>query len=119
MRPFPLVRIVTRHGSSGIRLRVRSILASSGARITITCKGRSCPVRKQSQVGWPGKVGLASVSFHRFQRVLPIGTTLEIRVFKAGEVGKFTSLAVRRGALKRLDTCLAPDGIKPTSCPSS
>jgi hypothetical protein len=119
MRPFPLVRIVTLRGSSGIRLRVLSILASPGARITITCKGHSCPVRKQSKVASTGKVGLASVSFQRFERVLPTGTTLEIRVFKAGEVGKFTSLAIRRAGLKRLDTCLAADGIKPMSCPSS
>jgi hypothetical protein len=119
MRPFPLVRIVTLRGSSGIRLRVLSILASPGARITITCKGHSCPVKKQSKVASTGKVGLASVSFQRFERVLPTGTTLEIRVFKAGEVGKFTSLAIRRAGLKRLDTCLGADGIKPMSCPAS
>jgi hypothetical protein len=119
MRPFPLVRIVTLRGSSGIRLRVLSILAAPGARITITCKGHGCPVRKQSKVASTGKVGLASVSFQRFERVLPTGTTLEIRVFKAGEVGKFTSLAIRRTGLKRLDTCLGADGIKPMSCPPS
>lgn len=119
MRPFPLVRIVTLRTASGIRLRVLSILTSPGVRITITCRGRSCPVRKQSKVASTGKVGLASVSFQRFQRVLPAGTTLEIRVFKAGEVGKFTSLSIRHGALKRLDACLAPDGIKPMTCPAS
>ena len=119
MQPFPLVRIVTTRTGSGLKLRLLSILAAPGAHITITCKGHHCPVKKQSKVAAAGKVGLASVSFHRFEQVLPSGTTLEIRVFKPGEIGKYTSLSVHRGAvLKRVDSCLAPDGTKPMPCPS-
>src|SRR5207248_6024419 len=89
MQPFPLVRILTTRSAGGIKLRLLSIIASPGVRVTITCVGRRCPVRKQSKVAAAGKVGLASVSFSRFERVLAIGTVLEIRVSKPGVVGKY------------------------------
>jgi hypothetical protein len=119
MQPFPLVRIVTTHSGSGTKLRVLSILAARGARITITCKGSSCPVRRESKIASSGKVGLASVSFSRFERVLSAGTVIEIRVSKRGQVGKYTRLSIRRdGSIGRLDKCLAPDGKKPIACPA-
>jgi hypothetical protein len=120
MQPFPLVRIVTTHTGSGLKLRVLSILASPGARITITCKGHSCPVRRQSKVATTGKVGLASVSFGRFEKVLSAGTLLEIRVARPGVIGKYTRISIRRsGVASRVDSCLAPDGVKPMPCPTS
>jgi hypothetical protein len=120
LRPFPLVRIVTTRSGSGVRLSVLSILASRGARVTITCKGHGCPLKKQSKVASAGKVGLASVSFARFQRTLPLGTTLQIRIYQAGRIGKYTSLSVRRGGvLRRTDTCLAPNGTTPMRCPAA
>jgi large repetitive protein len=120
LRPFPLVRIVTTRSGSGLRLRVLSILAAPGARVTITCKGRRCPLRKQSKVASTDKVGLASVSFARFQRTLAVGTTLEIRVYQPGTIGKYTSLSVRRGGvLKRIDKCLAANGTTPMTCPTA
>jgi Bacterial Ig-like domain/PKD domain len=118
MQPFPLVRIVTTRTSSGVRLRLLSILATRGARIVITCKGQGCPVKKQIKLAAAGKVGLASVSFARFERNLPTGITLEIRVYKAGSVGKYTRLTIRAGRVKRVDECLAPDGVKPIPCPA-
>jgi large repetitive protein len=118
LEPFPLVRIVTTRSGSGLRLSVLSILASRGAHVTITCKGRGCPVRKESKVASAGKVGLASVSFARFQRTLPAGTTLEIRVYAPGKIGKYTSLSVRRGGiLRRIDKCLEPNDVTPMTCP--
>jgi hypothetical protein len=120
MQPFPLVRIVVTRTGSGVKLRLLSILVSPGARITITCKGRSCPVKRQSKIATSRKVGLASVSFRRFERLLPAGTILEVRVYKPGEIGKYTRISIRNGgSLKRLDACLAPDGFKPVPCPSS
>jgi hypothetical protein len=120
LRPFPLVRIVTTRSGSGLRLSVLSILASPGARVTITCKGHGCPLRKQSKVAATGRVGLASVSFSRFQRTLPVGTVLQIRIFAPARIGKYTSLSVRHGGvLRRVDRCLAPNGVTPMTCPSA
>src|SRR3989442_1088324 len=120
MQPFPLVRIVTTRTASGVKLKLLSILTPTGARITITCKGRSCPIKRRSKVAAAGKVGLASVSFRRFQRTLSSGTTLEIRVSQVGEIGKHTSLSIRRGGvLRRTDACLPPNETKPMPCPSA
>jgi large repetitive protein len=119
LRPFPLVRVLTTRTGSGLKLRLLSVLAGPGDRITITCRGHGCPVHRQTKVQAAGKAGLASVSFRRFERVLPVGTTIEIRVFKLGEIGKFTSLSIRRGeVLRRIDACLTPNGIKQMPCPA-
>jgi hypothetical protein len=119
LAPFPLVRIVSSRIGSAVRLRLLSILASPGAHVSITCKGHGCPVKKESKIAAAGKVGLASVSFGRFQRTLPPGTTLEIRIYRPGEIGKYTALIVHRGGvLRRLDMCLSPNGLRPMTCPS-
>ena len=63
---------------------------------------------------------MAPVEFPRFERSLRAGVTLEIRVFKAGMIGKYTRFVVRRGKLPlRDDACLALAGVKPMACPSS
>jgi hypothetical protein len=67
-----------------------------------------------------GRAGAKPIEFPRFERSLPAGVTLEIRVAKSGEVGKYTSFAIRRGKPpKRRDSCLDPGGVKPIPCPST
>ena len=75
-------------------------------------------MRRQSRIATARKVGLASVSFARFQRTLRAGTVLEIRVWKTGQVGKYTRLSVLHGRLHRIDRCLSPAGVNPMRCPS-
>jgi hypothetical protein len=44
---------------------------------------------------------------------------LQIRVSKAGEIGKFTSFTIRRNKLPvRVDACLRPTSSNPSPCPS-
>jgi hypothetical protein len=121
MQPFPVVRIAGTETSSGIRLRLLAVQqAPAGSRITVRCKGRGCPVKSASRVAAAGRVGLAPVEFRRFERTLRPGVTLEVRIAKAGVIGKYTRLVVRRGKLpERVDTCLAPAGVRPMACPSS
>ena len=58
--------------------------------------------------------------YPREERLLRFGVTLEILVSKAGQIGKYTRLAIRRGKLpERVDMCLDPAGLKPLVCPSS
>jgi hypothetical protein len=60
------------------------------------------------------------IAFRRFQRSLPAGVILEIRIYKLGRIGKYTRFVIRHGKLpKRVDACLDPAGIKPIACPSS
>jgi hypothetical protein len=118
MQPFPIVRIASTDTAAGVRIRVLTVQASGGARISVECKGRGCPIRAQSRVATTGKLGPAPVAFRRFERSLRAGVTLEIRISKPGEIGKYTRFVVRRGKLPvRVDTCLGPVGVNPMTCP--
>jgi PKD repeat protein len=120
MQPFPIVRIAGSATRSGVKLRLLSVQAPRRARITVRCKGRGCPVKSQSRVAAVGRVGATPIEFPRFERSLPAGVTLEIRVSEPGEVGKYTTFAIRRGKPPaRHDSCLDPGGVKPMPCPSS
>ncbi len=118
MQPFPVVRIASTDTASGVRIRLLRVQAAAGARIAVACRGRGCP-RAQSKVAATGKLRVAPIEFKRFERSLRAGVVLQIRVSKAGEIGKYTSFTVRRGRLPlRVDTCLGPTGAKPIACPS-
>jgi hypothetical protein len=120
MRPFPIVRITATRVSSGVRLKLLSVQASSAARITVACRGHGCPVKSQTRAASAGKVKSGLVEFRRLERFLPAGVTLEIRVSKPGVVGKFTRFGIRHGRPPaRFDACLPPAKVKPMSCPSS
>ena len=122
MQPFPIVRIAGSETYSGVNLRLLSAQAPAGSHITVTCKGHGCPAKSVSKVATVGKRkgSVATVEFSRFERSLPAGVVLEIRIFKAGQIGKFTRFTVRRDKLpERADSCLGPTGAKPIVCPSS
>jgi hypothetical protein len=119
MDPFPIVRIASTDTKAGIRLRLLRVQAPAGARITVACQGRSCPLKSQRRVATPVRSGAPTYTFRRFERALRAGVVLEVRVWKAGVIGKYTRLAVRRGRLpQRVDECLDPGGVKPAVCPS-
>jgi len=122
MQPFPIVRIAGSETFSGVDLRLLTAQAPAGAKITITCKGHACPTKSESRVvvSRKKKAGAVTVEFRRFERALQAGVVLEIRIFKAGQIGKFTRFTVRHGKLpERDDACLGPTGVKPIVCPSS
>ncbi|HWW90657.1 MAG TPA: Ig-like domain-containing protein [Solirubrobacteraceae bacterium] len=125
MQPFPVVRIATTGTRSGVKLTLLSVLASPGAQITVQCRGRRCPlklqtVKVQSHIAKSMKRTSGSVEFQRFERSLAAGVILEIRVSKAGVMGKYTRFVVRRGKLPlRFDACVAGLEAKPVGCPSS
>jgi hypothetical protein len=120
MRPFPIVRIVASYSASAVRLKVLSVQASGGARISVSCKGHGCPLKSQTRVAAAGKVGKAPVAFRRFERSLRAGVVLEVRVSKPGQIGKYTRFTIRHGRLPvRSDSCLGPASSKPIACPAS
>ena len=120
--PFPVVRIAGVLTSSGANLSLITAQAPGGARVRISCRGRGCPTASESRL-----VGLSSgkrragvLVFRRFERSLPAGVILEIRISKAGSIGKYTRLTIRRGKLPaRVDSCLDAAGLKPIPCPTS
>jgi hypothetical protein len=117
MTPFPIVRIASTDTRTGIRLRLLRVEAPAGARITVSCRGRSCPLKTLRRVANRAKSGATTYRFRAFERGLRAGVVLEVRVWKAGVVGKYTRLVVRRGRLpQRIDECLDPAGVKPIVC---
>lgn len=122
MQPFPIVRIAGHETSHGVRLSLLTAQAPAGARVSVSCEGRGCPGKSESRVTLSSRRsgGGSVVQFRRFERALPDGVTLQIRISKPGEIGKYTRFAVRRGRLpERVDMCLGPAGGKPLVCPSS
>ncbi|MGO9320823.1 MAG: hypothetical protein ACLQBY_08495 [Solirubrobacteraceae bacterium] len=122
MQPFPVVRIAGTDTATGVRLKLLEVQQTpAGARVTVRCKGPGCPIRSTTRVAAAGRQGgTAPVEFRRLERSLRFGVTLEVLVYKPGEIGKYTRFAIRRGKLPgRLDMCLDPVGLKPLACPAS
>ncbi|MEA2201670.1 MAG: hypothetical protein QOI89_2266 [Solirubrobacteraceae bacterium] len=119
LSPFPIVRIVGTVFHSRVKLRQLAVKAPAGAVITITCQGRRCPARSARKPAATRGARAVWARFHPFERLLPAGAVLEVRVTRNGEVGAYTRFAVRRSRLPvRADSCLDPTGIKPIACPS-
>jgi hypothetical protein len=120
MRPFPVVRIAGTETAWGVKLRRLKVQQlPAGARITLKCKGRGCPIRSVRRVAVSDERGVAPVEFRRFERSLRFGVTLEILISNPGEIGKYTRFSIRRGKLpERVDMCLGEAGVKPRVCPS-
>jgi len=121
MQPAPVVRIAGVEVAAGVRIRLLTVLAPVGAKVTIACRGRGCPAKTVTALATASKgraaPGSALISFRRFQRLLRPGATLEIKVSKAGQIGKYVRFVVRRGKLPtRQDRCLSLIG-KPMDCP--
>ena len=123
MQPFPIVRIVGRETTNGVKLTLVTVSAPVSALVTIRIRGSGVRSTSQSRLAAAGKRpapnGTALLSFPRFARTLKAGIVLEIRVTKAGEIGKLTRFIPRRNKLPtRIDSCLTTTG-KPMSCPAS
>jgi hypothetical protein len=113
LRPFPVVRIRGFFQRGGVRITLLSVNGPRSARITVTCVGRGCPVSSLSLAGAPARL-------RAFERFLPAGTVLQVRVTGAGRIGKYARFLIRaRSAPLRRDLCLMPGRAKPAACPSS
>ena len=112
LRPFPIVRIRGYFKRGGVRVTLLSINAPSFARIAARCVGSGCPVRSV-------RVASAPARLRAFERFLPAGTVLQVRVTSAGRIGKYASFVIRaHSAPLRNDLCLMPGKSKPSACPT-
>jgi hypothetical protein len=118
--PFPVVRIAGLWFATGVRLRLLSVEAPPGARVDVACRGRGCPARRQSRLLTSTRVENVTVTFRRFERFLRAGITLEVRVSKPGQIGKYTRIRIRSGrAPSRIDSCLEPTSMRAVRCRAS
>ena len=109
MQPFPTVRIKGYLVRSGARITLLSVTAPARTRVSVTCRGRGCPVRRSSAV-----VSRATLRVSAFERTLRAGVRLTIRITSPGRVGKLTSIRIRRDRVPlRHDGCLARAGRGP------
>ena len=112
LRPFPIVRIRGYFKQGGVRVTLLSVNAPSSARVAARCVGSGCPVRSV-------RVASAPARLRAFERFLPAGTVLQVRVTSAGRIGKYASFVIRaHSAPLRHDLCLMPGKSKPATCPT-
>jgi hypothetical protein len=124
MQPFPIVRIAGSETGNGVKVRLLTVQTPLLTRVVVSCTGPGCKTKSESRMATASakskvKAGAVTLAFKRFERTLRAGVVLQIRVTKAGQIGKFTSFKIRRHKLPvRSDSCLRPASSTPTSCPA-
>jgi hypothetical protein len=120
MQPFPIVRIAGREMSRGARLTLLTVTAPVSSRVTVKLSGggrRASSESRLATVRAPNASATVVMSFPHFARPIAAGAVLEVRITKAGEIGKLTRFIPHAGRLPtRQDMCLSASG-KPTRCP--
>ena len=87
-------------------LRVR---APRRATVRVSCRGEGCPVERLRRR--PGRIA-------GFERFLPAGMRIVVRVTRRERIGKYVRLRIREGrAPARRDACLLPGSPRPAPCP--
>lgn len=116
MSPFPIVRIAGSFEAWGATVRLLAVRnAPRGARVTVRCRGRGCPVRSRSRSMPSGRMRLRFL-----ERRLRAGVVIRIFVTRRGTIGKYTSFRIRRGRPPlRSDRCVLSPAAGPQRCPSS
>jgi hypothetical protein len=108
LRPFPVVRVAGFSISRGASITLFRVTAPRTATVTVDCRGRGCPLRRLTVA--PGRI-------RTFERFLPVGVTITIRVTRTGYVGKYVRLVIRRRAApERRDACLLSGHSRPAAC---
>jgi len=113
MSPFPVVRIRGYFAAAGARITLLAVRGPRSAQISVRCFGTGCPIANLSLASAPARL-------HPFERFLPAGTRLQIRVARPGRIGKYASFLIRaHRAPLRTDRCLLPGRSRPSRCPAS
>jgi hypothetical protein len=118
LSPLPTVRFVGSFSRKGARIKMLSVIAPRGSKVTARCSGgrrRGCPYKKRTATSPKSK----KVRFKSLQRSFKPSAVIRIFVTRGNTVGKYTSFRVRSNrAPARKDACLLPgDPTEPTSCP--
>jgi hypothetical protein len=124
MQPFPIVRIAGSETGNGVKVRLLTVQTPLSTKVVVSCTGPGCKTKSESRMATASakskvKAGAVTLAFKRFERTLRAGVVLQIRVTKAGQIGKFTSFKIRRHKLPvRSDSCLRPASSTPIACPA-
>jgi hypothetical protein len=112
LRPFPIVRIRGYFARGGVRITLLSVRGPRAARVRARCTGAGCPVRAVA-------ASLPPIRLRAFERFLPAGTVIRVRVMGGTRIGKYVRFTIRANRPPlRADRCLMPAGSRPVRCPS-
>jgi hypothetical protein len=112
IKPFPVIRIAGRFKGARTTLTRVTVRTPRGTRIRIRCSGRGCAFKRKA-------VAARLISLRSLKRTYRPKASIEIRVTKAGKIGKYTRVRTRRGkAPVRIDRCVMPGKTKPVRCPA-
>jgi hypothetical protein len=114
LRPFPVVRLRGSLTSTGARIAVFTVRVPARVKVVVGCRGSGCPVRRLARRATTRR----TIRFRRFEQSLPAGTRLTVKVTRAGRIGKWSTILIRRGAApRRSDLCAYPGARAPAPCP--
>jgi PKD repeat protein len=122
LSPFPVVRIAGRILRRGTLVRLLSVHAPGGVRVSIKCSGRGCPFEKQVRRtgGGPSAQSSRQVRVRRLERLLRPGIVIRVLVTRSDAIGKYTRFKILRGKPPaRVDRCLNPGSSRPVTCPGA
>jgi hypothetical protein len=109
LRPFPVVRIRGELADGGALLTLMRVKAPRRAVVRVSCRGDGCPAKSLRRR--PGRIAA-------YERFLPAGTRIVVRVTRPERIGKYVRLRIREGrAPARRDACLLPGSPRPAPCP--
>lgn len=116
LSPFPVVGIAGHAGPRGATITRLVVTAPRSSWVEVRCRGRRCPARRVRR-HVSGRRKSVVVRFRRFERALPAGTWLVVRVGRDGFVGRYVSFRIRANrAPRRTNRCLAPGALAPVRC---
>ena len=102
-------------GTYAILTKLQLTGITPGAKVEVRCKGKGCPFKKKS---FPVKNGKANGAKPFKGKKLKPGAVVEVRITKAGAIGKVVSYKVLKG--KKIPVgvvrCLLPGATKLTRC---
>jgi hypothetical protein len=111
IKPFPVIRIAGRFKGTRTTITRVTVRTPRGTRVRIRCSGKGCSFKRKA-------LAAKLINVRGLRRTYRPKATIEIRVTKAGKIGKYTKLRTRRGkAPLRSDRCLRPGKTKPSLCP--
>jgi PKD repeat protein len=116
LSPWPTVRIAGRALPGGARITRLAVTVPAASSIDARCSGLHCPVRHVRRRA-RGERETVVVRLRRFERLLPAGTRIAIRIRAANRIGRYVAFRIRGDRPpRRTDRCLLPGRFAPIRC---
>jgi hypothetical protein len=93
----------------GAEVTLLRVTAPRGSSVRVRCRRSGCPLRRRT-------LGVGRI--RAFERFLPAGVRITLRVTKPGFIGKHVRILIRDGRPPaRRDSCLLPGRKRAVTCP--